>query len=332
MKTQVKLANSETIKEAAQLLKDGDVVAFPTETVYGLGADATNGGAVKKIFEAKGRPNFNPLISHFYDLSHLLGYADLNEDALQLAESLWPGPLTLIAHRKKIIKEGAHHIDPLVTAGLETIAVRIPDHDVARQLIKETGVPIAAPSANRSGFLSPTSAVHVSKSLDGRIPLILAGKSSTIGLESTIVDCTGRETLILRPGFYGVERIKDVLDKKVRFLNVDEKEKGNVSPKSPGLLLKHYSPNKKLVINSLKPEHTSFYISFGPTLGGIECVGELNLSETGDLAEAASNLFSYLHQADLSSATSIHIAPIPKQDIGIAINERIERASQSFKK
>ncbi len=321
LKTSVKTFNDDVLRQAVDFLKSGDVVAIPTETVYGLGGDATNDAAVAKIFEAKGRPNFNPLISHFYDLKHVLDYADLNNDALILAETLWPGPLTIIAKQKD-----GHDLSSSVTAGLSTIAVRVPNHDIMREIIRELGKPVAAPSANRSGSLSPTSALHVASNLNGRIPLIVAGKQSTIGLESTIIDCTNDTPVILRPGYFGSDRLSEVLGKDVPYLSKDEQSKNFEKPKSPGLLLKHYSPKKELFINSLTPSKDSFYIGFGPMIGEFDALHFINLSEEGNLIEAASNLFSYLYEADISSSKDIHIAPIPNKEIGIAINERLERA------
>lgn len=324
LKTKTTIANDQSIQEAVALLEKGQLVAFPTETVYGLGADATSSEAAARIFEAKERPAFNPLIAHFDGLAMARQYGAFNKDAMSLAEACWPGPLSLVVGKRN---DAEHIIDPLVTAGLETIAMRVPEHSIARQLIKAFGKPIAAPSANRSGTMSPTSPAHVLRSLNGKIPLILAGGSSRVGLESTIVDCSGTEPVLLRQGYFTKEMLESILEKEIQ---IADRVKQNEAPKSPGLLLKHYAPNKPLYMNSENADVNDAQILFGPGLNISKASRAMNLSEEGDLLEAASKLFAYLFEIDADeNSKAIHVAPIPDEGIGRAINDRLRRASEN---
>jgi L-threonylcarbamoyladenylate synthase len=309
-------------------LKSGGLVAFPTETVYGLGANATDGQAIARIYEAKGRPSFNPLISHGSSLDMLIGEAEFDERALSLADKFWPGPLTMILPRSK-----TGRISDLACAGLPTIALRIPAHKMALELITAVGLPIAAPSANASGTLSPTAPHHVLSSLGGKVPIILAGGATQFGLESTVVDVSGPDVVIVRAGAITAEDISDCLDCPVRYeLEATDK------PRSPGQLLRHYAPTKKLRLRAVDIEPKEALLAFGSTkFMGIRGGGKIsdipddfkmNLSETGDLLEAAANLFSYLRILDTSDATQIAVMDIPNIGIGIAINDRLKRAAE----
>lgn len=308
------LADDINIGKAAVVIKTGGLVAFPTETVYGLGADACNPRAVAAIFEAKGRPTFNPLISHIAEPMQMSEYARADERALFLARKFWPGPLTFVLPRK--------HLNPafdLVCAGLPTMTIRCPNHPVALDLIRRSGVPIAAPSANRSQTLSPTTALAVFESLEDRVDMILDGGACEVGVESTILDLTTPQAVILRAGGITKEDLEEALNEKVVFSD------GNPNrPTSPGQLLKHYAPAKKFRINVTVPEADELFIAFGE--GYPEA--QMNLSPNGDLREAAANLFAYMRAADDdSSYKRMAMAPIPNVGIGVAINDRIRRAA-----
>lgn len=305
-------ANQQNIQKAADLIQSGDVVAFPTETVYGLGASAYNAKAIAKIFAVKNRPTFNPLISHIADIDFLAEYAITDERVTALAHRFWPGPMTFILNRKD--KNPA--LD-LACAGLDKISVRMPNHPVALDLIRAAGVPIVAPSANKSQTISPTTAEHVQQSLGDAVPMILDAGPCTVGVESTILDMTHKQIVVLRAGGLAAETIEDFLGEKVAFSD------GNPNkPSSPGQLLKHYAPRYETRINVLKPESDEFFVGFGPM------VCDLNLSPKGDLQEAAANLFLMLHLAETqTNKQKIAIAPIPDKDLGRAINDRIKRAS-----
>lgn len=324
--TQILTTLPENLSLAADLLRAGELVAFPTETVYGLGANATDGKAIAKIYEAKGRPSFNPLISHGSSLEMLLPEAEFDDRALSLADKFWPGPLTMILPRKATGK-----ISDLACAGLSTVALRIPAHKVALDLIAEAGVPIAAPSANASGGLSPTAPHHVLSSLGGRLPVILAGGATQYGLESTVVDLSGDDVVVVRAGAITAEEIADCLDCAVTYeLEATEK------PRSPGQLLRHYAPNKPLRLRAVDVEAGEALLAFGSTKfmgvrggGSVKDIADdlkMNLSESGDLLEAAANLFSYLRILDGSGASQIAVMDIPNIGIGIAINDRLKRA------
>ena len=308
-------ADEMNIKRAAMAINIGGLVAFPTETVYGLGANAYNKYAVASIFEAKGRPTFNPLISHIAEIDMMSKLAEPNERALFLAKKFWPGPLTFVLKRK----DKNPSLD-LVCAGLNTITVRCPKHPVALELIKKSGVPIAAPSANRSQTLSPTTAAAVLESMEGNVDMILDGGPCEVGVESTIVDLTTREAVILRAGGVTKEDLEEALGETV-LLSDGNPDK----PTSPGQLLKHYAPSKKFRINVTTPDDDEFFIGFGPDYPD----AHLNLSFRGDLKEAAAHLFDYMRKADDEpDFDKIAMAPIPNTGLGLAINDRIKRAAR----
>jgi L-threonylcarbamoyladenylate synthase len=292
-----------------ELLRSGQIVAIPTETVYGLAADASNADAVAKIYAAKGRPDFNPLIVHVADQSAAENLADFSPMAHQLAQAFWPGPLTLVLP----LRPNAD-IAGAVTAGLPTIALRCPAHPVMQALLKKTGLNIAAPSANKSGGISPTRAEHVLAGLGGAVPMILDGGACSAGLESTIVAVRDNGWQILRPGPVTAADIERVLGTSPLAASGDNIE-------APGQLASHYAPSKVVRLNAIQPEPGEWHIGFG----AIE--GNDNLSASGDLAQAAANLFDALHRADASAALSISVAPIPHEGIGVAINDRLQRAS-----
>ena len=298
--TRILKADEAAIAEAAQLIREGQAVAVPTETVYGLAADATNAEAVARIYEAKGRPSFNPLIVHVSSLDKAHELGEFEPAAVELAQAHWPGPLTLVVPLKPEAR-----IASLVTAGLPTIGLRVPAHPVMRALLEAAGRPLAAPSANASGAISPTRAEHVRASLSGRIPMILDGGACQRGLESTIVAATGGPLRLLRPGPIAVD--------------APASTEGRVE--APGQLESHYSPSKPLRIDVESAEPDEYWIGFGP----IE--GDSSLSETGDLIEAAALLFDLLHRADSSGKPRIAVAPVPSGGLGDAINDRLRRAA-----
>lgn len=305
--------NPDNLQKAAQIIKDGGLVAFPTETVYGLGANAYNAKAVASIFEAKGRPTFNPLISHIADIDFLKNYVETDERALALAHKFWPGPFTMVLKRK----EHNTAID-LACAGLPTATVRMPNHPVALELIRLSGVPIVAPSANRSQTISPTTAEHVADSLGNKVDMILDGGKCEVGVESTIVDVTGKDVFLLRAGGVAKEDIEAFLHEEVIVSHGDPNK-----PTSPGQMLRHYAPEHRFRINVEEPDDGEFYIGFGYSERA-----DLNLSVNGDLHEAAANLFAYMRLADdMAGEKGIAIAPIPEEGLGLAINDRIKRAS-----
>lgn len=304
------------IERAAAHIRTGDIVAFPTETVYGLGADATNDKAVARIFEAKERPQFNPLIVHFSTIDAVWAKTRPSEIAAKLAKAFWPGPLTLVLKRAADCK-----LSPLVSAGLDSVAVRVPAHAGAQLLLEEAGLPIAAPSANRSGSISPTTAEHVFTSLGNKIPLILDGGSCGIGLESTIVDVTAKVPVILRPGGISKDELQQTLG-----TTIDQHENRDLSqentPKAPGQLLSHYAPNTSVRLSVAHKQTGDVLLGFGPVEGAT-----LNLSQSGDLLEAAANLFAMLHRLDAMKASCIAVSPIPAVGLGEAINDRLQRAA-----
>jgi len=300
MQTRVLPFSDEAIAEAARLILAGEPVAIATETVYGLAADATNAEAIARIYEAKGRPSFNPLIVHVTNMAEASDIGSLDERARSLAERYWPGPLTLVVP----LKEGAP-IAALVTAGLPTVGLRVPSHPAMQALLRAVGRPLAAPSANASGSISPTRAGHVLKSLGGRIPLIVDAGPTERGLESTIVAATGGPLRLLRRGPIELEAVE-----------------ANVSAiEAPGQLASHYAPSKPLRLNATEAEPDEYLIGFGSLRG------DATLSAAGDLVEAASRLFDLLHQADTSDRTRIAVAPVPHEGLGAAINDRLKRAA-----
>lgn len=314
MQTQTLHANDDGFATAAEILRAGGLVALPTETVYGLGGDARDGTAVAKIYQAKGRPSFNPLIVHVADLKTATKFAYFDELALNLANAFWPGPLTIVVP----LRTDAG-LSELVTAGLKTIAIRVPAHPVAQQLLSTFNGPIAAPSANPSGSISPTSAAHVRAGLGGRIEAVLKGGKCNVGLESTIVMPTDDGVYLLRAGGIASEDIA----KSFKILTPNASNQN--APTSPGQLLSHYAPNAQLRMNANQPNDDEYMIGFG------DITGQINLSSDGDLVEAAANLFAYLHMADEDAktlgATKIAVAPIPMLGLGVAINDRLKRAS-----
>jgi L-threonylcarbamoyladenylate synthase len=325
--TVTKAVAPQTIEEAAALIRGGEVVAFPTETVYGLGANALDGRAVARIFEAKGRPRFNPLIVHVASRAEAEKYVQCDARAKGLMAAFWPGPLTLILRKRE---EGG--LSDLVSAGLPTVAIRMPDHAAARSLIEAAGVPIAAPSANVSGEPSPTTPRHVQESLGGRIPLILAGGACRVGLESTVLDLSGEHPVIVRAGAVDADDLEPYIGSVAYELEAAS------SPKSPGQLLKHYAPSIPLRLGAVDVDAEEGLLAFGSTkFMGIKTGGFANqlpdakfknLSEKGDLHEAAANLFAMLRDLDNAENKGIAVMAVPERGIGIAINDRLRRAAR----
>lgn len=306
--------DDEGLSTAADLLRTGRLVAFPTETVYGLGADATNGEAVAAIFEAKGRPSFNPLIVHVPDIETARTLVVFHPKAEHLAKAFWPGPLTLVLPRRKDCP-----VSDLVSAGLPTLAVRVPAAPVALALLSKAGVPVAAPSANRSGGVSPTTAGHVLKDLNGRIDAVLDGGPAAVGLESTVIGFDGDDAVLLRPGGLAAEEIEALIGPLASHQDPER-------PSSPGQLLSHYAPSASLRLNISEPEQGEGFLAFGAsnhTSGPMR-----NLSPSGDLREAAANLFAFLRALDEDGVTRIAVAPIPMEGLGVAINDRLQRAAE----
>jgi L-threonylcarbamoyladenylate synthase len=307
-----------SIDEAARLIREGELVAFPTETVYGLGGDATNERAVAKIFEAKGRPQFNPLISHVLDAGEAERLVLWNDVADKLAARFWPGPLTLVLPRGK-----NSPIALLATAGLDTVAIRAPAHPMAQALIRAAGRPIAGPSANRSGAVSPTRAEHVAESLGDRVKLILDGGPCEVGLESTVLDLTTSTPTLLRPGGATREAIEAVIGPVALTHAIPS---GDAARKSPGQLDSHYAPARPVRLNATSVAGDEALLAFGPRpLVGARQM--LNLSPGGDLTEAAANLFAHLRALDRPANTRIAVMPIPQTGLGLAINDRLRRAA-----
>ena len=310
-KTERLAADADGIARAAALLLDGRRVAFPTETVYGLGADARNATAVAGIFEAKGRPSFNPLIVHVASLTQAQEIAEIGGDAARLAEAFWPGPLTLVLPRK-----AGSGIAGIATAGLETVALRVPEMELAQDLLTAFGGPVAAPSANPSGRVSATTADHVIDGLEGRIAAVLDGGPCPVGLESTIVGFVDGKAVLLRPGGVPVEAIEACLGYALTTPATDPD-----APTSPGQLLSHYAPNARLRLGAVAAEPGEFMIGFGSV------PGDVTLSASGDLTEAAARLFELLRMLDDDHITAAAVAPIPQTGLGLAINDRLRRAA-----
>ena len=311
------ISDSSARREAADLLRSGELVAFPTETVYGLGADATNETAVARIFEVKGRPRFNPLISHVpsTEAAFALGQADARAEVI--AETFWPGPLTLVLKRT-----AACPIAWLTSAGLDSVALRVPGSSPARNLLAEVGRPIAAPSANRSGRISPTTAAHVDLELVDRIPLILDGGACDLGLESTVLDLSGPTARLLRPGVVGRSEIEALI------CPIELAQAGDTIT-APGMLASHYAPDAALRLNATTCQMGEVFLDFGSTLSG---EAEADLSSSSDLMEAAANLFALLRALDRPGVTRIAVAPIhlhgdPESGLAAAINDRLRRAA-----
>jgi len=300
METRVLLFDDASIGEAARQILAGQPVAVPTETVYGLAGDATNAEAVARIYEAKGRPSFNPLIVHVPDLAAAERIGDFETEARALAEEYWPGPLTLVVPLRPNAEIAA-----IVTAGLPTIGLRVPVHPAMQALLRKTARPLAAPSANASGAISPTRAEHVLKSLDSRISLIIDGGPTERGLESTIIAAAGGPLRLLRPGPLDIDAVVET--------------SGRIE--APGQLASHYAPSKALRLNASSANVDEYMIGFG------SIAGDFSLSPSGDLVEAAAGLFDALHRADASDRPRIAIAEVPDEGLGQAINDRLRRAA-----
>lgn len=299
-------ADAEGIARAARILRDGGLVAFPTETVYGLGADATNGRAVAGIFAAKGRPRFNPLIVHVQGLAEAERHAIFSDIARRLAARFWPGALTLVLPRATTA------LSELVSAGLSTVALRVPSHPVAQRLLREAGLPIAAPSANSSGRVSATLASHVEDALQDKVDVILDGGPTALGLESTVIGFDGARPVLLRPGAIARDDIEAVSGPL---------QKAGANIQSPGQMESHYAPDATLRLNASTVEQGEALLGFGPSSDAT-----LNLSIRGDLKEAAANLFAMLRELD-KNARRIAVMPIPDTGLGEAINDRLRRAA-----
>jgi len=300
-------ADDGAIADAASLLHEGGLVAFPTETVYGLGADARNGRAVARIFEAKGRPSFNPLIVHVRDRAEAERYAVFNDTATQLAATFWPGALTLVLPRRPDCR-----LSELVSAGLDTVALRVPSHPLAAKLIAQSGAPIAAPSANASGKITATTAQHVARSLGDKVDLILDGGATLMGLESTVIGFDGGKPVLLRTGAIAREAIEKI---------VGPLDAPSARIQSPGQLASHYAPRGSVRLNARDAQAGETLLGFGSNAPK----DAMNLSVSGDLREAAANLFAMLHA--LNDKDAIAVMPIPETGLGEAINDRLKRAA-----
>jgi L-threonylcarbamoyladenylate synthase len=316
-------AAGEGVARAARVLAEGGLVAFPTETVYGLGADAENGEAIARLYAAKERPVFNPLIAHVGDIDAARRIAQFNPTAEKLAAAFWPGPLTLVLPRRP-----GSRLSDLASAGLDSVAVRVPAHPVARALLAAFGKPVVAPSANRSGRVSPTTAAHVTADLDGRIDLVIDGGPTRVGVESSIASCIGEPgspPTWLRPG--GISR--DAIE---RVLGVPLAERpppartSDDAPLAPGMLESHYAPRARLRLDAVDVRPGEALLAFGPDAPPGSAM-TLNLSVRGDLTEAAANLFSHLRALDASGAATIAVMPVVREGLGEAINDRLARAA-----
>jgi len=320
----------QSLRVAAEAISQGKLVVFPTETVYGLGANALDGRAAARIFEAKGRPQFNPLIVHVADEKAASALVEMGDAARKIAAQFWPGPLTMILPRRKDCP-----VSELCSAGLSTLAVRAPRHPAAQALLKEAGVPIAAPSANRSGEISPTTPAHASESLGDAVDIILAAGPCEVGLESTVLDLSGGDPVILRPGAVTAEEIAAVLERPVSY-----ELEATKTPKSPGQLLRHYAPGIPVRLDAVDLVPGEALLAFGSDKfmgirgGGaakdLPDTARRNLSESGDLHEAAANLFRLLHDLDRPEHKAIAVMNIPSRGLGIAINNRLRRAAEAF--
>ena len=304
----------ESVTAAAHLIRDGGLVAFPTETVYGLGANALEGRAVARIFEAKGRPRFNPLIAHVSSADQAKRYGLFTAEAEALAQAFWPGALTLVMQRRE--EAG---LSDLVTAGLPTVALRMPDHPLAQALIGKAGVPVAAPSANLSGRVSATRAEHVAADFGDKVDMILDGGPTAAGLESTIVSLAGDAPVLLRAGAVPAGEVEAVLGVKLR------RPSEMTGIQAPGMMQSHYAPRARLRLDADTPRPGEAFLAFGA--GTAEDRHQLNLSSAQDLREAAANLFAYLRELDAPGIDCIAVAPIPEEGLGEAINDRLRRAA-----
>jgi L-threonylcarbamoyladenylate synthase len=311
-------ASAEGIAAAGALLAGGALVAFPTETVYGLGADATNPQAIAALYAAKGRPLFNPLIAHVAHVEEALNLGDFPPLAQALARAFWPGPLTLVVPLRA---DGP--VCDLARAGLSSIAIRVPDHPVAQGVLSAAGRPIAAPSANVSGHVSPSTAAHVLADLDGRIAAVIDGGPTEVGVESTIIAVLGDEAVMLRPGGLARERIEAVLG-----MPLAERTGTDARPIAPGRLASHYAPNNGLRLNATHIAPGEACLAFGlPLPQGADPARTLNLSEAGDLTQAAANLYAHLRALDALPGAGIAACPLPRTGLGEALNDRLARAA-----
>ncbi|TAK47177.1 MAG: threonylcarbamoyl-AMP synthase [Xanthobacteraceae bacterium] len=319
LRTRTIPADADAAAAAARCLDEGGLVAFPTETVYGLGADAANAEAVARLYAAKGRPAFNPLIAHVADLAAARQIARFDAAALALAQAFWPGALTLVLPR-----EPECPVCDLASAGLDSIAVRVPAQPLAHAILRAFGRPVVAPSANASGHVSPTTAAHVMDDLAGRIDLVVDGGATALGLESTIVGCCEAPTL-LRPGGIARADIERVLGYRLR----EPAAHAGEAPAAPGMLASHYAPRARLRLDATSVAPGEALLAFGEQLppGADQAAVVLNLSPRGDLMEAAARLFAHLRALDGSGAATIAAAPVPREGLGEAINDRLARAA-----
>ena len=315
-------ANEAEVATAARCLEEGGLVAFPTETVYGLGADAANPAAIARLYQAKGRPSFNPLIAHVGDIQAATRIARFNAIATTLAQAFWPGPLTLVLPKTRDCA-----VADLATAGLDTIAVRVPAHPVALAILRAFGGPVVAPSANLSGHVSPTNAEHVHSDLMGRIDLIVDGGAVAVGVESTIVGCFDAP-MLLRPGGLPRGEIERVLGRAL-LQPPQDADNDSGQPLAPGMLASHYAPRTPVRLNAERMEAGEALLAFGPrTVADVDASSAvMNLSARGDLNEAAANLFGYLRALDSKGARAIAVMPVPHHGLGEAINDRLRRAA-----
>ncbi len=313
----IRTADAPALVEAAGLLAAGRLVAFPTETVYGLGADATNGEAVAGIYAAKERPSFNPLIAHVADLEAARKLGTFDADALALAKAFWPGPLTLVVPVTPDCP-----VSSLARAGLDSVGIRVPDHPVALGLLRAFGAPVAAPSANRSGRVSPTTAAHVAEDLGERVGMILDGGPTKVGVESTIVSCLAGGPRILRPGGVAREEIERVLGRAL-----PQEAAADETLLAPGMMASHYAPRARVRLDARAAQPGEAVLDFGAPMQARDEAPRRNLSPSGSLAEAAANLFAHLRTLDETGAACIAVASVPPHGLGEAINDRLKRAA-----
>ena len=317
MTTNIKKYSGKVIQQAYEILSNGELLAIPSETVYGLGADATSDSAISKIYKLKKRPHINPLILHVSNIKMVEQFAETNPLFYLLSNYFWPGPLTMILNQKK-----NNNISELATSNLSSVAVRLPDNKIFQNIIEKFNNPIAAPSANISGHISPTNPYHVYEDFGEEIKLIIDGGQSEKGVESTVIDIRSNDIIILRHGPITQKMLENRVDCKIK------KKGSNKKILSPGQMFKHYSPSKKLIINSIKPTKNCSFLGFSNIMPDEKFDGiALNLSNSGDLNEAASNLFKMLRFLDKTDTQEIVVAPIPNKDIGFAINDKLKRAS-----
>ena len=317
MTTNIKKYSGKVIQQAYEILSNGELLAIPSETVYGLGADATSDSAISRIYKIKKRPHINPLILHVSNIKMVEQFAETNTLFYSLSKYFWPGPLTVILNQKK-----NNEISKLATSNLSSVAVRLPDNKIFQNIIEKFNNPIAAPSANISGNISPTNPYHVYEDFGEEIKLIIDGGQSEKGIESTVIDIRSNDIIILRYGPITQKMLENRVDCIIK------KQSSNKKILSPGQMFKHYSPSKKLIINSIKPTKNCSFLGFSNIMPDEKFDGiALNLSNSGDLNEAASNLFKMLRFLDKTDTQEIVVAPIPNKDIGFAINDKLKRAS-----